>query len=165
MDVQRRDFLVTGTLAAAAAAAPALVQTNAQPAEEPPGQLRGGTVRPGDEHVQYRGGTDVKRLRIINTAELEIEAEKVLPPGGYGYIFGGSGAEYTKRENLRAMAAIGIEPQFLAGVLKPDLSTTILGHRLPFPIIVPPMGSHGLAHVSKEAGSRNRRGFPSSPKA
>jgi lactate oxidase len=95
----------------------------------------------------------VKRLKIINTAELEIEAEKILPKGGYGYIFGGSGAEYTKAENLRAMQAIGIEPHFLAGVLKPDLSTTILGHKLPFPIMIPPMGSHGLAHVSKEIGT------------
>jgi isopentenyl diphosphate isomerase/L-lactate dehydrogenase-like FMN-dependent dehydrogenase len=153
MDVQRRDFLLTGTLAAAAAAAPALAQTTTQPAADPPGQTRGGTVRPGDENVQYQGGTDVKRLRIINTAELEIEAEKILPAGGYGYIFGGSGAEYTKRENLRAMEAVGIEPRFLAGVLKPDLSTTVLGHKLPFPIIVPPMGSHGLAHVSKEIGT------------
>src|SRR6185295_1816565 len=86
-------------------------------------------------------------------AELEIEAEKILPKGGYGYIFGGSGAEYTKRENIRALEAIGIEPHFLAGVLKTDLSTTILGHKLPFPILVPPMGSHGLAHVSKEIGT------------
>ncbi len=123
MDVQRRDFLLTGTLAAAAAAAPALAQTTAQPAADPPGQVRGGTVHPGDENIQYQGGTEVKRLRIINTAELEIEAEKILPKGGYGYIFGGSGAEYTKRENLRAMEAIPIEPHFLSGVLKPDLST------------------------------------------
>jgi lactate oxidase len=62
--------------------------------------------------VQYQGGTEVKKLKIINTAELEIEAEKILPKGGYGYIFGGSGAEYTKRENLRAMESIGIEPHF-----------------------------------------------------
>ncbi|MGH9258218.1 MAG: alpha-hydroxy-acid oxidizing protein [Vicinamibacterales bacterium] len=152
MEMKRRDFLVTGTLAAAAAA-PALAQTASQAAPDAPGQVRGGTVLPGDENVQYQGGTAVKRLRIINTAELEVEAEKILPSGGYGYIFGGSGAEYTKRENLRAMQAIGIEPHFLSGVLKPDLSTTILGHRLPFPIIVPPMGSHGLAHVSKEIGT------------
>src|SRR5262245_60244139 len=113
MGMQRRDFLVTGTLAAAAAAAaPAMAQTTHQPAAAPHGQVRGGTVLPGDESVQYQGGTGVKTLRIINTAELEVEAEKVLPPGGYGYIFGGSGAEYTKRENLRAMEAVGIEPQF-----------------------------------------------------
>ncbi len=53
MDVQRRDFLVTGTLAAAAVAAgPALAQTPAQSAPAAPGQVRGGTVLPGDEHVQ-----------------------------------------------------------------------------------------------------------------
>src|SRR5258706_846217 len=150
MDVQRRDFLLTGTmLAAAAAAAPALAQT----AGSGPGEARGGTVLPGDEKIQYTGGTEVKKLRIINTAELEIEAEKILPKGGYGYIFGGSGSDWTKRENLRAMEAIPIEPHFLAGVIKPDLSTTILGSKLPFPIIVPPMGGQGLAHVSKELGT------------
>src|SRR6266436_7680646 len=150
MDVQRRDFLLTGTmLAAAAAAAPALAQT----AAPGPGEARGGTVLPGDEKIQYTGGTEVKKLKVINTAELEVEAEKILPKGGYGYIFGGSGSEWTKRENLRAMESTSIEPHFLSGVLKPDLSTTILGSRLPFPIIVPPMGGQGLAHVSKEIGT------------
>ena len=38
------------------------------------------------------------------------------------------------------MEAVGIEPHFLAGVLKPDCRR-ILGHKLPFPIIVPPMGA------------------------
>src|SRR6185503_9561751 len=106
MNVQRRDFLLSGTMMAAAmAAAPSLAQTAAaQPAAAPgPGEARGGTAQAGDEAIQYTGGTEVKRLRIINTAELEVEAEKILPRGGYGYIFGGSGAEYTKRENLRAM--------------------------------------------------------------
>jgi L-lactate oxidase len=150
MDVQRRDFLLTGTLAAAAVAgSAAAAQTANAPA---PGETRGSSILPGDEKVQYTGGTEVKRLKIINTAELEIEAEKILPKGGYGYIFGGSGAEYTKGENLHAMQAVGLEPHFLAGVLKPDLSVTILGSKLPFPIIVPPMGGQGLAHVSKEIG-------------
>lgn len=153
MDVQRRDFLLTGTLAAAAVAASGAGAQTPPNTADGPGQTRGGSVLPGDEKIQYVGGTEVKRLKIVNTAELETEAEKILPKGGYGYIFGGSGAEYTKRENLRAMEGIGIEPHFLSGVLKPDLSVTILGSRIPFPIIIPPMGSHGLAHVSKEIGT------------
>ncbi len=153
MDVQRRDFLFGTTMAmAAVAAVPALAQT-APAADFAPGTTRGGSVLPGDEKIQYSGGTEVKKLRVINTAELEVEAEKILPKGGYGYIFGGSGSEWTKRENLRAMESTSIEPHFLSGVLKPDLSTTILGSKLPFPVIVPPMGSHGLAHVSKEIGT------------
>src|SRR5262245_48379605 len=125
MDVQRRDFLLAGTMMAAAATI-AAVPAQAQNAPAGPGQERGSSLRPGDENIQYTGGTEVKKLRIINTAELEIEAEKILPKGGYGYIFGGSGAEWTKRENLRAMESTSIEPHFLSGVLKPDLSTTIL---------------------------------------
>jgi lactate oxidase len=151
MDVQRRDFLLAGTMAAAAVAgavSPAYAQNQSGPGEE-----RGSSFRPGDDKVQYTGGTEVKKLKIINTGDLEVEAEKILPKGGYGYIFGGSGAEWTKRENLRAMESTSLEPHFLGGVLKADLSATILGSKLPFPIIVPPMGGQGLAHVSKEIGT------------
>src|SRR5258705_13688838 len=77
MDVQRRDFLVTGTLAAAAVAAatPALAQAT-QVAAAGPGEARDGSVLPGDEKIQYTAGTEVKKLTIINPAELEIETEK-----------------------------------------------------------------------------------------
>ncbi len=153
MDVGRRDLLKTGAMVAAAAAAgPALAQ-NTAPGQTAPGTLRPSTVLPGDEKVQYTGGTAVQKLRIIELADLEIEAEKILPKGGFGYISSGSGAEWTKHENMRALENTPIEPQYLSGVDLPDLSTTILGSKLPFPIIVPPMGSHGLAHVSKEIGT------------
>jgi isopentenyl diphosphate isomerase/L-lactate dehydrogenase-like FMN-dependent dehydrogenase len=149
MDMQRRDLLLNGTmLAAAAAAPPALAQTQ----ELPAGNARS-NIQAGDELIPYEGGKEVKRLRIINTAELEIEAGKILPKGGFDYIQSGSGAEYTKRENIRALEATPIEPHFLSGVLRPDLSVSILGSNLPFPMIVAPMGSHGRAHVSKEVGT------------
>ena len=98
MDVQRRDFIVSGTLAAAAVASSTAAAQAPANAPAGPGETRGSSIQPGDEKVQYTGGTEVKRLKIVNTAELEVEAEKILPKGGYGYIFGGSGAEYTKRE-------------------------------------------------------------------
>jgi lactate oxidase len=152
MDVQRRDFLMAGTVLAAAAAAPAMAQ--AQPAPVPQtGEVGRNTVQAADANIPYEGASEVKRLKIVNTFELEGMAEKILPKGGFDYIQSGSGAEWTKRENLRALAETSLEPHFLGGVLKPDLSTTILGTKLPFPIIVPPMGSHGRAHVSKEVGT------------
>ena len=153
MDIQRRDLLLTGTvIAAAAAAAPARAQTPAPTQELPNGNARS-NIQAGDDLIPYEGGKEVKRLRIINTAELELEAEKILPKGGFDYIQSGSGAEHTKRENLRAMEATPIEPHFLSGVLRPDLRVSIFGSNLPFPIIVAPMGSHGRAHVSKEVGT------------
>jgi L-lactate oxidase len=153
MDVQRRDFLLAGTaIAAAAAAAPALAQTPSAPAA-PAAPVGRNTVQASDADIPYEGAKDVRRLKIINTFELEGLAEKILPKGGFDYIQSGSGAEWTKRENLRALESTSLEPHFLSGVLKPDLSTTIFGSKLPFPIIVPPMGSHGRAHISKEVGT------------
>jgi lactate oxidase len=101
----------------------------------------------------YQGGTAVQKLAIINLHDLEAEAKKILPPGGFGYISSGSGDEWTMRENLAAFQRIPIEPQYLSGVSEPDLNVSVLGSKLPMPIIVPPMGSHGLAHVSMEVGT------------
>ena len=60
----------------------------------------------------------------------------------------GRGARTPKRS-----AACNIEPLALSGVAKVDLTTEILGSKLSMPIFIPPMGSHGLAHVEKEAAT------------
>lgn len=95
----------------------------------------------------------MQKLAIINLNDLEAEAKHVIPAGGFGYISSGSGDEWTLRENLAAFQRIPIEPQYLSGVSAPDLTVSVLGSTLPLPIIVPPMGSHGLAHVSMEEGT------------
>ncbi len=105
--------------------------------------------------IAYEGSKARKKLSIVNLLELEPEAKKILPDGGFQYIASGSGANWTREENMRAFQDIRIEPQSLSGVSKVDLKTTILGSELSMPIFIPPMGSHGLAHVMKEeAASR-----------
>jgi lactate oxidase len=148
MNLMRRDFLLTGTLAAAAmttATGPVLAQ-NSPPADA-------GMQQPPPSTAPYEGSKANQKLRIVNLFDLEPEAQKVLPVGGFGYISGGSGANWTRRENLAAYERVQIDPQPLSGIEKVDLTTEILGSKLSMPIIVPPMGSHGLAHVSKEAGT------------
>ena len=108
MDVQRRDFLMAGTVLAAAAAAPSLTQAQPAPAQ-PAGEVGRNTVQAGDADIPYQGASEVKRLKIVNTFELEGMAEKILPKGGFDYIQSGSGAEWTKRENLRALAETSLE--------------------------------------------------------
>ena len=44
------------------------------------------------------------------------EAQKILPPGGFGYISGGSGANWTRRENMAAFERVQIDPQPLGGI-------------------------------------------------
>jgi L-lactate oxidase len=148
MNLMRRDFLLSGSLAAAAigsANGPVLAQ-NAIPAEA-------GMQQPPPSTAPYEGSKANQKIRIINLIEIEAEAQKVIPTGGFGYISSGSGANWTRRENMAAFERIRIDPQPLGGVAKVDLSVEILGSKLSMPIFVPPMGSHGLAHVTKEAGT------------
>ncbi len=147
--MDRRDFLLSSTLAAATAATvTASHQVLAQSKiEAEPG------VNLDRPNTAYEGSKLNRKLQIVNLLDLEAEAQKVLPTGGYGYISGGSGANWTRRENTEAFSRVNIEPLALSGVSKVDLATEILGSKLSMPIFIPPMGSHGLAHVEKEAAT------------
>jgi lactate oxidase len=147
--MDRRDFLLSSTLAAATAATvtssrQVLAQTKV---ESEPG------VNMDRPNTAYEGSKLNRKLEIVNLLDLESEAQKILPTGGFGYISGGSGANWTRRENTEAFSRVNIEPQALSGVAKVDLATEILGSKLSLPVFIPPMGSHGLAHVDKEAAT------------
>ena len=145
--MDRRDFLLSSTLAAATAATIASNnQVLAQTAEP------GGNA-PERPNIPYEGSKLNRKLQIVNLLDLEAEAQKILPPGGFGYISGGSGNNWTRRENTEAFSRVNIEPQALSGVAKVDLATEILGSKLSMPVFIPPMGSHGRAHVEKEAAT------------
>jgi L-lactate oxidase len=147
--MDRRDFLLSSTLAAATAAT--ITSGNQVLAQAPTAAEPG--VTPERPNVPYEGSKLNRKLQIVNLLDLEPEAQKVLPAGGFGYISGGSGANWTRRENTEAFSRVQIEPQALSGVAKVDLATEILGSKLSMPIFIPPMGSHGRAHVEKEAAT------------
>ena len=101
----------------------------------------------------YVAGTAVGPLDIINLHDLEAQAEKLIPKAPFGYISGGSGDEWTLRENVRAFDDRQILPRYLASVDTPDTSIELLGSKLDIPLFIPPMAAHGLAHKSAEIGS------------
>jgi L-lactate oxidase len=147
--MDRRDFLLSSTLAAATAATvtsshQVLAQTKV---EAEPG------VNLDRPNTAYEGSKLNRKLEIVNLLDLEPEAQKILPTGGFGYISGGSGNNWTRRENTEAFSRVNIEPQALSGVAKVDLTTEVFGSKLSMPVFIPPMGSHGLAHVDKEAAT------------
>lgn len=145
MDATRRKLVLSGGAALASTAA-----FGQMPSGPIPSQTGEELARPD---IAYRGSSANQPLRIVNLLQLEPEAQKVLPTGGFDYISGGSGANWTRAENLAAFTRIQIAPYPLAGVTKVDLATTILGSTFSMPIFIPPMGSQGLAHVSKEEAS------------
>ena len=96
-----------------------------------------------------------RRLRIISPERLEAEARAVLPPASYDFIAGGAGAELTARANRAALDAATITPRVLTGAAgaQPDLSLSLLGAALRHPVLVAPMGLHGLAHPRGEVAT------------
>jgi lactate oxidase len=106
----------------------------------------------------YVGAAGLQALSVINLRELEALAEQVIPAGGFAYISSGAGDEWTMRENEAAFQRLPLEPQYLSGVATPDLTTTVLGSQLAAPIMVPPMGAHGLAHTCCEVGTAQGAG-------
>ncbi len=150
MDLYRRDLLLSGVgLAAMAAAAPSTTARTAK--EQIPGPEA--APRPGmgtSDISAYLALTNEKKINVINLRELEADAKKILPPYSYAYISGGSGDEWTMRENESAFNNWVIEPRCLAGVKTPDLKTSILGSKLSLPVITAPMGGQGLAHALRE---------------
>jgi L-lactate oxidase len=149
MDLKRRDFLsATAVAATLAATGPLLAQTT-----PPPKTAASSPPAPAESAVSYHAPTEVKKIEFFNLRELEAAAQKVIPPGGFGYISSAAGDEWTKRENEAAYKRLTIEPRYLTGYADADLSTTLLGAKISMPIITTVMGSHGMAHASAEGGT------------
>ena len=96
--------------------------------------------------------SEVKALTILDLNDLKAQAEKVLPPGPFAYYAGGSGSEWTERENRKAFERYTVEPLYLSARGAPNLATTLLGSKLASPIITAPMGAQGLIHASADVG-------------
>ncbi len=92
-------------------------------------------------------------LEILNLQSLEPLARDRLDPMLYDYIAGGAGDEWTLVENVAAWSRVQIMPRMLRGVAHRSLETTVLGTPVSFPVLVPPMGFHGLCHLDAEAAT------------
>jgi isopentenyl diphosphate isomerase/L-lactate dehydrogenase-like FMN-dependent dehydrogenase len=82
--------------------------------------------------------------------EWEERARAVLPPAAYIYVAGGAGSEETVRANRDAFRRWRIMPRFLRDVSRRDLSVELLGHRLPAPVLVAPVGVQSMLHPEAE---------------
>lgn len=101
-----------------------------------------------------RKGID-KELRVFNPDLLEEEAKLKYGNGTYVFVSHGSGDQWTLRENRRAFGDYVFTPHRMQGVVreKIDTSVTLLGEKLPHPVLVTPFGSHGLHHPAGEVAT------------
>ena len=83
--------------------------------------------------------------------ERESAAEAAMSPQAVGYVSGSAGGEETARANREAFDHWRLVPRMLRGIpAQRDLSTTVLGLRLPAPVLLAPVGVLSIVHPDAE---------------
>ena len=90
----------------------------------------------------------------VNIYEYEALAHERLPKPEYDFIAGGATDEITLKRTRAVFDAIMLRPRMLVDISQPNLSTTVLGHQVAFPILLDPAGNHGRAHRRGRVGDR-----------
>jgi isopentenyl diphosphate isomerase/L-lactate dehydrogenase-like FMN-dependent dehydrogenase len=105
----------------------------------------------GYQNEIYLGGLGGQKPELpISYADLEARAREVMSPEAYGYVAGGAGSEDTMRQNLEAFRRLRIVPRMLRDISTRDLSTELLGLRMPAPVMLAPVGVLGIVHPDGE---------------
>jgi L-lactate dehydrogenase (cytochrome) len=110
--------------------------------------------------------TDPVARRLQRAAcvdDLRRVARRRLPGGVFDYIDGAAEDERTLAANRAAFAAINWRPRVLRGVEKVDISSTLLGRPLSYPLVLAPTGFTRIADPEGElavARAAARAGLP-----
>ena len=88
--------------------------------------------------------------RCYSIEDVARKARLRLPRGARAYLEGGGEGEYTLRRNRAAFDRIEFLPDMPRDVSHVDTSTTLLGHRLPLPLVLSPIGAPRMFHHEGE---------------
>ena len=89
----------------------------------------------------------------INVFDYQARAEQVLHKDHWDFIDAGDFDELTVRRNRTAFDAISLRPKFMVDVQNRDLSTTVLGQKINFPVLLAPCAGQGRCHDEAEKGA------------
>lgn len=101
--------------------------------------------------------------RAFSIDELRLLARRCVPRMVFDFIDGGADDEITVRRNREAFDRVELAPRALVNVETRDQSVTVLGRRLPTPLVLGPAGLAGVAYPGGEAtvaGAAGQRGVP-----
>lgn len=82
--------------------------------------------------------------RCYNIARLRELAKKRLPSPMFHYIDGAAGDEWTMKRNTQAFDSYELVPRYLVDVSEIDLSTTLFGQRIEWPVFCSPTAMNRL---------------------
>jgi isopentenyl diphosphate isomerase/L-lactate dehydrogenase-like FMN-dependent dehydrogenase len=92
-------------------------------------------------------------VRALSIADYEALAEERLEAGPWAYLAGGSGDEWTLRENRAAFERWTFRPRVLCDVSRVSTATTVLGSPIELPVLVAPVAYQELYHADGECAT------------
>lgn len=87
------------------------------------------------------------QARFATIREVLAQAKETASADVWNYIEGGTSGEECLARNRAAFARWLFRPKMLAGISKPDLSTSLLGMPLSMPVFISPFGNDGFIHA------------------
>lgn len=101
--------------------------------------------------------------RSATVEDLRRIARRRLPRGVFDYIDGGAEDELTMAANSAAYRRLTFSPRVLRDVSQVDISSSLLGRKLAYPLVLAPTGFTRIAHPDGElavARAAKRAGLP-----
>ncbi|MCU1657369.1 MAG: alpha-hydroxy-acid oxidizing enzyme [Pseudonocardiales bacterium] len=100
--------------------------------------------------IYLQGMSGIRPAIGTDPSTLEAAAREQMKPEPFWYVAGAAGSGATDRANRAAFDQRRIVPRMLTGATDRDLSTTVLGTRMPAPVITAPIGVQGIVHPEGE---------------
>jgi isopentenyl diphosphate isomerase/L-lactate dehydrogenase-like FMN-dependent dehydrogenase len=88
----------------------------------------------------------------LDVFDLEVAAQKVVPPAHWGYLQSGVDGNVTRDANHAAYARWQLIPRRFVDVSRMDLSTEVLGTKMASPVMISPIGGLRALHLEADIG-------------
>jgi L-lactate dehydrogenase (cytochrome) len=102
-------------------------------------------------------------MTVTSIEDLRQAARRALPRVVFDYVDGGAGDEITVRRNKAGFGRYAFRPRVFTDVRQRDSSVSLLGMRIPMPLVVAPTGLIGMVRPRAEimaARAAGRHGIP-----
>ncbi len=96
--------------------------------------------------IYFEGASGVVSAIPVDHHTLENKAMRALSPEAAAYIIGGAGHGDTMLQNRRAFESWRILPRMLRDVSVRDTGIELFGQKLPYPLLLAPIGVLEMAH-------------------
>ena len=100
--------------------------------------------------IYARGARGERPQLPVSLEALEGAARDRLSDEAFGYVAGGAGSESTMARNLAAFHRWQIVPRMLRDVSQRRMGVNLLGHSLPAPLLLAPVGVQNIVHPEGE---------------